>query len=130
IAGPVAGISESAGVFYYAPYRHALERRRVLDPAHWAVLAEDWPAPCLFVALTSIYWRESWKYGERAFRYCHLDVGHAIGAVALAAQILGWRARLVPMAAVELGLLLGVDTQQGSEAEHPDCVLALLPPTP
>ena len=29
------------------------------------------------MALTSITWREAWKYGERAFRYCNHDVGHA-----------------------------------------------------
>ena len=34
------------------------------------------------VALTSIHWREAWKYGERAFRYCQHDLGHAIAAVA------------------------------------------------
>jgi SagB-type dehydrogenase family enzyme len=129
IAGPVAGISESAGVFHYAPYVHALERRRALDPGQWAALADGWPASCLFVALTSIYWRESWKYGERAFRYCHLDVGHAIGAVALAAQLLGWQAQLVPASCDDLALL-GVHTQEGIEAEHPDCLLALVPRAP
>ena len=37
---------------------------------------------CL-VALTSIHWREAWKYGERAFRYCQHDLGHAIAAVSI-----------------------------------------------
>ena len=41
----------------------------------------------------SIYWREAWKYGMRAFRYCHHDCGHAIAAVAYAAAALGWRTR-------------------------------------
>ncbi|PKO59000.1 MAG: hypothetical protein CVU25_03215 [Betaproteobacteria bacterium HGW-Betaproteobacteria-19] len=35
-------------------------------------------------------WREAWKYGERGFRYCQLDVGHAVGALAHAAALLGW----------------------------------------
>ncbi|RVW63513.1 hypothetical protein CK203_054184 [Vitis vinifera] len=38
----------------------------------------------------SILWREAWKYGERAFRYCNHDVGHAIAAVSMAAAELGW----------------------------------------
>ena len=35
------------------------------------------------IALTSIHWREAWKYGERAFRYCQHDMGHAIAAMRL-----------------------------------------------
>jgi SagB-type dehydrogenase family enzyme len=127
IAGPIAGLSDTAGVFHYAPYSHALERRRTLNRLQWATLTTDWPAECAFVALTSIYWRESWKYGERAFRYCHLDVGHAIGTVSLAAQMFGWQAWLIPADADDLALLLGVHTQHGVEAEHPDCLLAVVP---
>jgi nitroreductase len=47
------------------------------------------------VALTGIHWREAWKYGLRAYRYCQHDCGHAIAAVAYAAAALGWRARLL-----------------------------------
>ena len=43
------------------------------------------------VALTSIHWREAWKYGERAFRYCQHDLGHAIAAIAIAAASSGGR---------------------------------------
>ena len=60
----------------------------------WRALSHELPEDCLLVALTSIYWRESWKYGERAFRYCHHDVGHAIGAITFAAVALGWKTRL------------------------------------
>jgi len=28
----------------------------------------------LWIGLSSVQWREAWKYGERAFRYCQLDV--------------------------------------------------------
>ena len=48
------------------------------------------------VALTSIHWREAWKYGERAFRYCQHDVGHAIAALRVAAALFGWTLRLLP----------------------------------
>ena len=50
----------------------------------------------MLVALTSIHWRESWKYGERAFRYCQHDLGHAIAAVSLAGAIAGWRVSMLP----------------------------------
>ncbi len=43
----------------------------------------------LIVGLTSIFWRESWKYGERAYRYCCHDLGHAMMSVLLAARALG-----------------------------------------
>ncbi len=48
------------------------------------------------VGLTSITWREAWKYGERAFRYCQHDVGHALAALRFAASTLGWRVQLLP----------------------------------
>jgi len=48
-----------------------------------------------FIGLSSVHWREAWKYGERAFRYCRLDVGHALGALRYAAGTLGWEIRLM-----------------------------------
>ena len=65
-----------AGVYHYDPLHHALERRASLPGPLCAGLA----GPGFLVGLTSIFWREAWKYGERAFRYCQHDVGHALGA--------------------------------------------------
>ena len=48
-------------------------------------------APIVFV-LTSIAWREAWKYRERAYRYCLHDMGHAWQALALAARAIGCEA--------------------------------------
>ena len=45
-------------------------------------------APLIFV-LTSIAWREAWKYRDRAYRYCLHDIGHAWQALTLAARSLG-----------------------------------------
>jgi SagB-type dehydrogenase family enzyme len=118
VGGPLEGLSKSPAVFHYAPFEHALELRRVLEA----------PPAGLYLGLTSIHWREAWKYGERAFRYCQHDVGHCIGAIALAAAALGWRARLCDEVGTrELAALLGVDRQAGDEAEHADCLLALEP---
>ena len=86
------------------------------------------PNPSLLIAVTSIYWRESWKYGERAFRYCNHDVGHAIGALGFCARTLGWEARVIEnLADEDLGWLVGIHLQSGIEAEHADCLLALYP---
>lgn len=128
ISGCVPGLFEHAGVFHYAPFRHRLERRFQFSVSQWEALSEGLPQPCLLLGLTSIYWRESWKYGERAFRYCHHDVGHAIGAIAFSARILGWYTRLVDtMADEDLNRLLGTSLQDGIEAEHADCLLVLSP---
>ena len=129
LAGPIAGLHERPAVYHYAPREHALELRAELSEAAWAQLSSRLPPGSLLIGLTSIHWRESWKYGERAYRYCQHDVGHAIGALAVAAAGLGWEARLdegVPDR--ELAALLGVREQRGTEAEHPECLLLVAPP--
>ncbi len=42
------------------------------------------------VLFTSIPLRESWKYGERALRYCLLDGGHLIASTRFSSNLLGW----------------------------------------
>jgi SagB-type dehydrogenase family enzyme len=128
VAGPISALTDAPGVFHYAPHEHALEERWTLDPAAWDALRCGWPDDTVFVGLTSIYWREAWKYGERAFRYCQHDVGHAIAAITIAARILGWSAVVLEGPAdADLAALLGIDRQEGIEAEHPDCLIALVP---
>ena len=76
-------------------------------------------------------WRETWKYGERAFRYCQHDVGHAIGSARIAAQTLGWRMLLLDgLADDTVAALLGIDRPEdfeGAEREHPDCIAVIWP---
>ncbi len=128
ISGPVDGVVERPAVCHYAPFLHALERRAELTAREWEAVREGLPAHCFFVGLSSIHWRESWKYGERAFRYCQHDAGHAIAAVAIAAAALGWEARLLESVTDEqLAVLLGTHVQSGIEAEHADCLIALYP---
>lgn len=126
VTDAVDGLIPRAGVYHYAPYEHALEERFLLSPGEWRALGL--PAGALLVGLTSIYWREAWKYGERAFRYCQHDVGHAIAAVTIAARVLGWRSFLLerPVDAA-IAALLGIDRQAGIEAEHPECLLLVVP---
>jgi SagB-type dehydrogenase family enzyme len=131
VAGPIPGLSDTAGVYHYAAREHALEQRACLTEADWARLSAGFPAGTLFVGLSSIHWREAWKYGLRAFRYCQHDVGHALGALAVAAAGLGWIARLVEnLSTPELGELLGLASSHGLEVEHPDCLVAICPPGP
>lgn len=83
----------------------------------------------MLVGLSSIHWREAWKYGERAFRYCHLDIGHALGAFRYAAGALGWSARVLDAAgSAEIMAVLGLDRTEdfaGVELEDPELLIAI-----
>jgi SagB-type dehydrogenase family enzyme len=74
-----------AGLYHYRPSSHATEQRAIGDFRGKLVQGS---APLVFV-LTSIAWREAWKYQNRAYRYCLHDVGHAWQALALAARSIG-----------------------------------------
>jgi SagB-type dehydrogenase family enzyme len=131
ICGPEDGLHDRPAVYHYAPLTHCLELRTELSAEAWRSIARQLPEHALLVGLTSIHWRESWKYGERAFRYCQHDVGHAIACIAVAAAALGWEAKLLEgVTDDELAALLGVRSQTGAEAEHADCLLALFPQVP
>src|SRR5438477_12527864 len=52
VAGPAPGLSERAGVYHYAPDRHALERRCAFDEPRGAT-TPDGAAPWCFIVLTS-----------------------------------------------------------------------------
>ncbi len=124
-----AYLVQDGHVFHYASGEHALEERAVLPHDVWQAFLSGGHG--FLVALTSIQWREAWKYGERAFRYCQHDVGHAIAALRISASLFGWTLRLLPEWSDEqIAALLGVDRDldRGSaEREHPEC-LALVAP--
>jgi SagB-type dehydrogenase family enzyme len=128
ICGVVSDLLDTPGVYHYVPFFHRLERRVSFTPEQYAKLVDGFPEPCVLIGLSSIYWRESWKYGERAFRYCHHDVGHALGCFAFAARTMGWRVRVLnSIPGADLNRLLATDAQSGPEAEHADCLLLISP---
>jgi SagB-type dehydrogenase family enzyme len=73
------------GLYHYRPSTHMAEQRALGDVQ---IKLGGSSAPLVFV-LTSITWREAWKYGDRAYRYCLHDIGHAWQALSLAAQAIG-----------------------------------------
>ena len=83
------------GVYHYNPYLHALEPRASLPADFWGRIRSHFQAPGFLIAVTSLYWREAWKYGERALRYCHHDAGHALAALSISANLLGWKVTLL-----------------------------------
>jgi len=129
-------IGDTAAVYHYAPREHALERRAVLDAKRWTELTESFtqglfPEGAFLVGLSSIHWREAWKYGERAFRYCQHDVGHALASLRIAAAALGWKLVLLDSVSDStLSSLLGLDRDEdfsAAEREEPDLLVLISP---
>lgn len=127
----ISGLGQGPGLYHYAPKEHGLERRADWPSDLFAALTRSFPPEAFLLGLTSIHWRESWKYGERAFRYCQHDVGHAIGSARIAAATLGWKMVLLDdggdddIVAV-LGIGRDRDYRQ-AEREHPDCLAVVWP---
>lgn len=119
----VSGLRDLAdGIYHYAPHEHALELRGEFAPQSDA-------EPALLLGLSSIAWREAWKYGERAYRYVHLDLGHAIGALAYAAALLGATLERVAADEAALDALMGLDRRDdfvAAERERPDLLLRIV----
>jgi SagB-type dehydrogenase family enzyme len=126
LCGPIEGVGSQAALYHYAPFEHGLELRAEFSSKAWNDLAKDLPPGSVLVGLSSIVWREAWKYGERAFRYCQHDAGHALGAVSVAAAMQGRLCSLVETADDRaLADLIGIGGQQGPEREHPDVLVAV-----
>ena len=125
------GLNLKPGLHHYAPKEHGLELRAKFALEHVARLMAPFPPDAFLFGLTSVHWREAWKYGERAFRYCNHDVGHAIGTARIAAATLGWNMALLDgLSQNTTAMLLGTnrtDDFQGVEPEHPDCLAVIWP---
>ena len=131
LIGGIAELGASPGLFHYAPREHGLERRADCPEELFARLTRGLAAGAFLVGLSSVHWREAWKYGERAFRYCQHDAGHAIGTLRIAAATLGWRAAVLEGVADEtIERLLGLDRAadfEGAERESAELVMAVGP---
>jgi len=101
IAKDIEGIED--GLHHYAPLEHQLELL--------SATTSDFALPnnSFLVSLSSIVWREAWKYGERSWRYTQLDCGHALKALEVSALILGWKIEVVSTKDTELQSLIGFD---------------------
>jgi SagB-type dehydrogenase family enzyme len=113
---------QQACLTHYNPYLHVLEERALLGRKQAARLKG---CGGFGVILSSIPWREAWKYGERAFRYCNHDLGHALGALRYACNLNGWQMRIIPQVPEKsLDLFLGFDQFNWveGEPEHADCL--------
>lgn len=130
---PGEGLDLSSGLYHYAAKEHALELRADFPSIQITQLLAPFPAGAFLFGLSSVHWREAWKYGERAFRYCNHDVGHALGSARLAAATLGWTMVLLDgVDQNQVARLLGTHRQEDfgeAEPEHPDCLAVIWPHT-
>jgi SagB-type dehydrogenase family enzyme len=81
-----------AGLYHYDALRHELE---IVNPnVGLPQLAEATVAPevienaALYVAVTCVFWRSRFKYGQRGYRYCLLEAGHLMQNLLVAAEAL------------------------------------------
>ncbi|MDH7487199.1 MAG: SagB/ThcOx family dehydrogenase [Anaerolineae bacterium] len=111
----VEGVAD--GVYHYAPADHSLGclRRGDFLPVLQAA-AGGHPALAganLIFVISAIWWRSSWKYRQRAYRYCLHDTGHLAGNLLLAGKALGYRPALVyDFVDGEVNRLLGLEVQR------------------
>ncbi|TRW93225.1 SagB/ThcOx family dehydrogenase [Candidatus Methylobacter oryzae] len=106
-----------AGVYHYVSHDHHLEQR--------CRFSDNFADSALLIGFSSIHWREAWKYGERAYRYCQHDLGHALGALRYAAATLGWSVELqAEWSDDDIAKLLGLDRDDFKKQEHesPDII--------
>jgi SagB-type dehydrogenase family enzyme len=131
IAPAIDGISTKSTLSHYASREHALEVLHTYD--------SGFTSDGLYLALSSVLWREAWKYGERSWRYCQLDAGHAYEAINIAATMLGWECTLMDTKTSDIASLCGLDQHErynASEHESPDMLVRIqmpkgnLPQTP
>ncbi|MGD8302417.1 MAG: nitroreductase family protein, partial [Desulfobacterales bacterium] len=104
-----------------------------MTPDLWQNLVYHFGSNGFLIAITSIFWRESWKYGERAFRYCNHDAGHALACLSFAANLFGWKCIFLnELSDEELEAILGFDQIRFRklEEEHTDCLCFVFPSGP
>ena len=129
--GNLPQLSLEPGLYHYAPKEHGLEHRWQVSSETAQLILQHLPTEGFLVGLTSIHWREAWKYGERAFRYCQHDIGHAIGSMRISAATLGWNMVLLSHTSDEtIEQFLGLHRKQDfqpSEREYPELLAAIWP---
>ena len=123
ILPPLEGLSSQSVVAHYNVQEHALEIMAEFETEFWL----KHPESHYLVALSSIPWREMWKYGERCYRYVNLDLGHALKAVKVSAQTLGEKYGVVEEIKIaDLERIIGLDQKERYHESEPEIAQLLL----
>jgi SagB-type dehydrogenase family enzyme len=91
VAQMVDGLAD--GIYHYDARSHQLEHRHTgaahAEVARITLGQEMIRSANLVVAITAIFQRTMWKYGQRGYRYVWLDAGHLAQNLYLVATALG-----------------------------------------
>jgi SagB-type dehydrogenase family enzyme len=113
----------NSGVYHYNALGHLLEKRADIPAPLWQHIVAHFGTEGFLIGISSIFWRESWKYGERAFRYCNHDAGHALACASFSANLYGWKVTYLScLSDEEIEAVLGFDQIRFRklEEEHTD----------
>ena len=103
------------GIYHYEPNKNAATFLSTINDNNGI---EPYILPNVkiqgFVLLvSSIYFRSSWKYKNRAFRYCLLDAGHILGAVEASSYISSKECRVIyDFQKEELNNIFGLENKE------------------
>ena len=112
VTGDLPGLP--AGVYHYGAHDHALRQLRAGDVRQVVVAATGQEAataqaPAILI-MTSVFWRNAWKYAARAYRHTYWDAGTMLPNTLAVAAAAGIPARLVlSFADAPIAKLLGLD---------------------
>jgi len=124
----VPGWDGGGALFHYHPFWHALELVFELPRPLWRHLQEQFPdgAETILVAVTALYWRTAWKYGDVAFHAVERDTGHVLACLAYAALASTARCCLIEesLSDDDLAGLLGLH-DRSPDAQQPQALLAI-----
>ncbi len=104
---PMQGMPQTSALYHYNSYFHHLEQLGRYEHS----LEEG----SFVIVLSSVIYREMWKYGERCYRYCCLDLGHAYRCLEVSAMLHGWSIEPLELSERELERLVGLDMKERFE---------------
>lgn len=124
VCGDLEGLQ--AGVYHFGPDTFQLTELRRGDYRSWLAAAaghEPGIAEAPFtVALTTVFWRSSWKYRTRGYRYCFWDNGTVAANLLGTASAAQQSTRLInAFVDGQVDELLGIDGQ----GEASSCLIAV-----
>ncbi len=126
----ISPFKDFRGVFHYNPLIHSLEKIAYVDEEIVSIMKRHFKTDGFLIGFSSIFWREAWKYGERAYRYCNLDVGHAVASAKFCANLFGWNLKVLNNATdLQIETVLGFDKRKWikDEEEFPELMCFIYP---
>lgn len=88
VANRIEGVA--TGIHHFDPFGHSLELLAVdVDRLQSALVDPNLASTPAVLAITGVFWRSRFKYGQRGYRFTLLEAGHALQNALLTAAALG-----------------------------------------